>query len=104
MSATGIAGALDYHPATDFEEPTCFICGGAFKGGSSFAARVQPPMVQVCSAACAAEGGEASTGRGLGRLCGLLGANAGRPGEFPRTTDATTTAEKSVLVEDQRLS
>lgn len=31
----------------------CFVCGAAFKGGASYAVRVLPPMVQVCSAACA---------------------------------------------------
>lgn len=36
-------------------EARCFVCGGAFKGGASVAARILPPLVQVCSAACAAD-------------------------------------------------
>jgi hypothetical protein len=34
----------------------CFVCGGPWKkGGASYAVRVLPPMVQVCSATCAAD-------------------------------------------------
>lgn len=37
-------------------EGRCFICGGPWKkGGASYAVRVLPPMVQVCSAECAAD-------------------------------------------------
>lgn len=38
-------------------EPTdtrCWVCGGAFRG-CSYAARVLPPLAQVCSEACAAD-------------------------------------------------
>lgn len=58
---TGIAGAMDYHPApspagaTPPAEEVCFVCGGPFKGGCSAAARVLPPLVQVCSKACIAD-------------------------------------------------
>ena len=53
---TGIAGAMDYRPPSSLERAAhCFICGGPWRAGASYAARVLPPMVEVCSAACAAD-------------------------------------------------
>lgn len=34
-------------------EPRCCVCGGPWqKGGASYAVRVGPPLMEVCSAAC----------------------------------------------------
>lgn len=38
--------------ARQHAEQTCCVCGGPFKV-ASYAARVGPPLMQVCSAACA---------------------------------------------------
>ena len=54
MSGTGIAGAMDYQPRqAERREARCYVCDGPFKAGASHSARVLPPLVQVCSAACA---------------------------------------------------
>lgn len=54
-AGVGIAGAMDYQPRGKAQEQDrCFVCQGPFKGGASYGARVLPPMVQVCSAECAA--------------------------------------------------
>lgn len=51
---TDAAAERSYHaPATD--RAVCWVCGGPFKGGASYAARCLPPLVQVCSAVCASD-------------------------------------------------
>ena len=58
---TGIAGAADHEPPAS-EGESCFICGGGWRKGASFAARAgacfptcakAPRVVQVCSKECA---------------------------------------------------
>lgn len=46
-----------------YPTPRCYVCGAEFKGGASYAARVLPPMVEVCSPTCAAD--DLFTGSGI---------------------------------------
>lgn len=52
------AAERSFHEAPA-QDGACFVCGGPWrkgKGGtSSYAARCLPPLVEVCSAECAAD-------------------------------------------------
>ena len=67
MSGTGIAGAMDYRPrsAQRRDEVRCFVCGGPLKGGVSYAAKVMPPLAEVCSEKCAKDSRFAGNKHGL---------------------------------------
>ncbi len=53
MTQNDAAAERSYHEAPP-PEGQCYVCGGPWKkGGASYAARVLPPLVQVCSKECA---------------------------------------------------
>lgn len=54
QTATGIAGAMDHHPA-GHQPGRCYVCGGPFRGDASYAARALPGVgvAQVCGPVCA---------------------------------------------------
>jgi hypothetical protein len=53
-AGVGIAGAMDYQPAAKrgWADALCCVCRGPFKGSASIAARIGPPLLQVCSEEC----------------------------------------------------
>jgi hypothetical protein len=54
VSATGIAGAIDYQPATDHQAVACAVCGKPIDE-APVSVRVLPGRLgQACSAACVA--------------------------------------------------
>ena len=61
MSGTGIAGAVDYQPATERRGAHCYVCGVPIDNGGHAARAMphsgtqEPGAAIVCSAACAAD-------------------------------------------------
>lgn len=58
MSGTGIAGAVDYQPATERPGARCHVCGVPIDNGGHAARALphqKPGVAVVCSATCAAD-------------------------------------------------